>query len=98
MLILATASKNNPNGRTTAARITTFKTKDELDRCLSNLGVPYYVYKLGVKLEKNEFVELLEALRNIDVNMILEAEAAKFCKKKYNNELDCILDHVIQIG
>ena len=95
MFFLVTESKNKDKG---LAWVSFFKTKNELDKVLGNVNSPFYVYKLGVQLEKKDFVQLFEDFKNISVNEVLEAEAAKFCKKKYNTELDCILDHVIQIG
>jgi hypothetical protein len=58
----------------------------------------YYIYELNVKLDRDQLNELLGKLKSTEVKIILDAEAAKFCKKKYDKSLDEILDHVIAIG
>ena len=83
----------------TQARVSTFFNKnDQLERVKMSLKVPYYIYDLKVKLEKEQLQDLLEELKRTEVKIILEAEAAKFCKKKYDRSLDYILDHVIAVG
>lgn len=94
ILVTQNFSEQNPG----ISRVSTFKTKNELHNITGSLNVPYYVYRLDLKLEKAEFMELLNGFRNISVQDVLDAEAAKFCKKKYNTELDCILDHIIMVG
>lgn len=81
------------------ARVSTFFNKHkQLKSTKMSLDVPYYVYNLNVKLESSDFYALIDELKNIDVKMILDAEAARYCGKKYNKELDCILDHIIEVG
>ena len=83
----------------TQARVSTFFNKNEqLERVKMSLKVPYYIYDLTEKLDRDTLNELLEKLKSIEVKIILEAEAAKFCKKKYDRSLDYILDHIIAVG
>ena len=95
MYILVTPSQDLSRG---ISRVSSFKTKQELEKISSSLRVPFYVYELKDQLEKNDFMALINAFKDIEVSEVLEAEAAKFCKKKYNTEFDCIIDHIIQIG
>lgn len=90
---------STPVDGNTQARVSTFFNKNEqLERVKMSLKVPYYIYDLTEKLDRDTLNELLEKLRTTEVKIILEAEAAKFCKKKYDRSLDYILDHVIAVG
>lgn len=90
---------STPVDGNTQARVSTFFNKNEqLERVKMSLKVPYYIYDLNEKLDRDTLNELLEKLRTTEVKIILEAEAAKFCKKKYDCSLDYILDHVIAVG
>lgn len=90
---------STPVDGNTQARVSTFFNKNEqLERVKMSLKVPYYIYDLTEKLDRDTLNELLEKLRTTEVKIILEAEAAKFCKKKYDRSLDYILDHIIAVG
>lgn len=90
---------STPVDGNTQARVSTFFNKNEqLERVKMSLKVPYYIYDLTEKLDRDTLNELLEKLKLIEVKIILEAEAAKFCKKKYDRSLDYILDHIIAVG
>ena len=90
---------STPVDGNTQARVSTFFNKNEqLERVKLSLKVPYYIYDLNVKLEREQLNDLLDKLKSTEVKIILEAEAAKFCKKKYDRSLDYILDHIIAVG
>lgn len=90
---------STPVDGNTQARVSTFFNKNEqLERVKLSLKVPYYIYDLNVKLEREQLNDLLDKLKSTEVKIILDAEAAKFCKKKYDKSLDEILDHVIAVG
>ncbi len=90
---------STPVDGNTQARVSTFFNKNEqLERVKLSLKVPYYIYDLNVKLEREQLNDLLDKLKSTEVKIILDAEAAKFCKKKYDRSLDEILDHVIAVG
>lgn len=90
---------STPVDGNTQARVSTFFNKNEqLERVKMSLKVPYYIYDLTEKLDRDTLNKLLEKLRTTEVKIILEAEAAKFCKKKYDRSLDYILDHIIAVG
>ena len=90
---------STPVDGNTQARVSTFFNKNEqLERVKMSLKVPYYIYDLNVKLERDQLNDLLDKLKSTEVKIILDAEAAKFCKKKYDRSLDEILDHVIAVG
>ena len=89
---------STPVDGNTQARVSTFFKNEQLERVKMSLKVPYYIYELNVKLDRDQLNELLGKLKSTEVKIILDAEAAKFCKKKYDKSLDEILDHVIAIG
>ncbi len=90
---------STPVDGNTQARVSTFFNKNEqLERVKLSLKVPYYIYDLNVKLEREQLNDLLDKLKSTEVKIILDAEAAKFCKKEYDRSLDEILDHVIAVG
>lgn len=99
-ILVSTTSQNyRKDDLSNVSRITTFvKNDEELERITMSLRVPFYVVNLKEKLERDRFMSFLNKLRTTEVKEVLDAEAAKFIKKKYNTDLDEILSLIIQIG
>lgn len=90
------------------SRITTFsKGREELDKVTGGLKNPFYVIKIKERMEPEAFQNFLNKLKRIDVSIVLDAEAAKFIKKKYTqqtkelieaNDIQDILKLIQQVG
>ena len=77
-------------------RITVHTKKDIIDKIMLSMKTNFFLLKLPSN-EIDSFSENYE-LSNIDIEKILDAEAAKFIKKPYNKNLDPILNNIIQVG
>lgn len=102
MKILVTAStqsKNGIGGNPSISRVTTFKENEgELERITMSLKVPFFVLELKEKLQREQFIEFLNRLRNIEVSQVLDAEAIKMIKKKNNSDYADIVNMIVQVG
>lgn len=101
MKILAVSlnPKFKREGSTHVTRVSTFQDDDpEFTKLTERLNAPFYVLKLNKKLEREQFIAFLEKLKNTPVKEILDAEAIKFIKKKYDGEYKFIVDCIVAVS
>lgn len=77
-------------------RITVHSKKEVIDKIILSLKTGFYV----LKVEKSNLDTILDNWNfdGLDIEMILNEEAAKFMKKKYNKKYEPLLDLIIQVG
>lgn len=77
-------------------RITVHTKKDIIDKIILSLKTNFFL----LKMSSDEIDTLSEnyELSNIDIEKILDAEAAKFIKKPYDKKFEHLLNNIIQVG
>ena len=85
------------NNESDVSLVSMFKSKQEFDRAVGLLKLPFYVIDLKEKLEKDHFNSLISRIRSTSVETILDAEAMQMVKKRKSSN-DDIIKMIVQVG
>lgn len=77
-------------------RTTVHSKKEVIDKITLSLKSNFYL----LKVEKNNLDAFIDKWNfdNIDIDFILNSEAARFIKKKYDKSFEPLLESIIQVG